>query len=414
VALLLSLTPQLVAQQTQAGSAEVVASLRGHTKSILQIEFSPGGEIVASSSRDGTVRLWTTATGESLVTIAGEQDSEISNMNWSSDDRRLAITYRRKKYWTLAVWDVPSRQSIVSQRFQDIVLLECSPDGRKFLTLDYELKVQIWEVDSKQLTHTLTPALTATDPFTVSFVANGQRILTASAGKEIQLWDVQTGKLIDTYPANTYGSTYPREDVPVLSRDKRFLLSGDMNIYETETGRSLPSITEGNRPLSFSPDGETLLTVSYDTAEKSHHRQSYLRKRKIDDGEELTAFQVPEGIEKIFWSPDGKMMAIMGLDFHPRVIDAVTGHEYGRLPYDNCWPWTICGSDGCEPIKFSADGAVVLKEKEPLKLWETRTVSLISVLKDAHRPAVFSPTDGQVLATRSKDKKSVLLWRVRR
>ena len=98
VALLLSITPQIIAQQTPGSSAEVVATLRGHTKSILQIEFSHSGEIVASSSRDGTVRLWTTVTGEPLATIAGDKNSEISNMNWTSDDRRLAITYRSKKF----------------------------------------------------------------------------------------------------------------------------------------------------------------------------------------------------------------------------------------------------------------------------------------------------------------------------
>ena len=412
--LLLSITHQLVAQQTLGSSAEVVAMLHGHTKSILQIEFSHSGEIVASSSRDGTVRLWTTVTGQSLITIAGDKNTEISNMNWSSDDRRLAITYRSKKFWKLAVWDVTTGQSIISQRFQDICLLECSPDGRTVLTLDDELKLQIWDVNSTQLTHTLTPALTATDPFTVSFVANGQRILTAAAGKAIQLWDVSTGKLIDTYPANTYGLPYPRNDVPLVSPDKRFLLSGDANIYETDTGRLITSLTEEKSPASFSPDGKTVLTVSYDAVGKSRHRQSYLSNQKIDDGDEFTAFQVPEGIHRIFWSPDGKTMAIMGLDFSPRVIDAVTGREYGRLPYGNCWPWTMCGSDGCEPIKFSADGSVLLRQKEPIKLWNTKTVSLISVLKAAHLPAVFSPTDGQVLATRSEDKKSVLLWRLKR
>ena len=414
VVLLLSISHQLVAQQTPGRSAEVVAMLRGHTKSILQIEFSHSGDIVASSSRDGTVRLWTTVTGESVVTIAGDQDSDISNIYWSSDDRRLAITYRSKKFWKLVVWDVPTGQPIISQRFQDISLLECSPDGRTFLTLDHELKLQIWDVDLKQLTHTLTPALTTNEPFTVSFVADGKTILAGSFGKAIQLWDVATGKLIDTYPANTYGSQYPSKAVPIVSLDKRLLLSGDVNIYETDTGRLLTSFTGGSSPSSFSPDGKTVLTVSYDPYEKSRHRQSYVSNRKIDDGEELTAFQVPEGIWDIFWSPDGKTMAIMGLEFHPRVIDAVTGREYGRLPYGNCWPWTMCGSDGCEPIKFSADGAVLLKEKEPIKLWDTRTVSLITVLRSAHLPAVFSPTNGQVLATRSKDKKSVLLWRLKR
>jgi WD40 repeat protein len=415
VALLLFIpSNQLLAQQTLSSSAEVVAILRGHTKSILQIEFSHSGEIVASSGKDGTVRLWSTINGESLATIAGDQNSEISNINWSSDDSRLAITYRSKKSWQLVVWDVPTGQPILTQRFEDIYLLECSPNGRTFLALGEERKLQIWDVDSKQLTHTLTPALTPTESFTVSFVADGQRILTASFGKAIQLWDVAGGKLIDTYPANTYGSRYPTKLDPLVSFNKRFLLSGDVNIHETGTGRLLTSITEGRRPISFSSDGKTVLTVRNDADKKSSHRQSYLSKRKIEDGEELTAFQVPEGIRDITWSPDGKTMAIIGLEFHPRVIDAVTGREYGRLPYGNCWPWTMFGSDGCEPIKFSADGAVLLREKEPIKLWDSRTVSLITLLKAAHLPAVFSPTNGEVLATRSEDKKSVLLWRLKR
>jgi WD40 repeat protein len=134
----------------------------------------------------------------------------------------------------------------------------------------------------------------------------------------------------------------------------------------------------------------------------------------MDHAEELIPFQIPEGIHDIVWSPDGKTLAIIGLEFHPRVIDAMTGREYGRLPYGNCWPWTMCGSDGCEPIKFSADGELLLKAKQPIKVWDTKTVSLIAVLKGARLPAVFSPTDGQLLATRSEDKKSVLLWRLKR
>jgi WD40 repeat protein len=128
----------------------------------------------------------------------------------------------------------------------------------------------------------------------------------------------------------------------------------------------------------------------------------------------LLAFQVPESIREIIWSPDGKRMAIVGLTFNTRLIDAATGRENGQLPYGNCWPWTLIGSDGCEPIKFSADGEMLLKGKEPIKIWDAKTVSLIKVLKAARLPAVFSPTNGQLSATRSEDKKSVLLWRLQR
>jgi dipeptidyl aminopeptidase/acylaminoacyl peptidase len=417
VALLLPLTNiQLLAQQTVGSSAELVAILRGHTKSILQIEFSHSGAIVAASS-DGSVRLWRTDTGQSLMTIASDQGSEVFRMSWSSDDRRLAITYRTKHSWELAVWDVPSGQlPTISQRVQNIYLLEWSPNGHTFLALDQRLNVQVWDVIARQLTHTLTPALSTNEPFTVSFVADGQRILTASVDGPVQLWDVATGKLVATYPGNTFipGWNYPSPHVSAVSLDKRFLMSGNLNIYETDTGRLVTSTTGGSSPISFSPDGKTILTVSYDAEKKLRHRQSYLSIRKIENGEELLAFQVPEGIREIIWSPDGKRMAIVGLTFNTRLIDAATGRENGRLPYGNCWPWTLIGSDGCEPIKFSADGEMLLKGKEPIKIWDAKTVSLIKVLKAARLPAVFSPTNGQLLATRSEDKKSVLLWRLQR
>ena len=392
VVLLLGVTSiQVLAQQSSGSSAEVVATLRGHSKNILDIEFSPSGQLIAANSKDGTIRLWSTVTGESLTTIVGERNSEASEMKWSSDDRRLAITYWRKKSWELVVWDIlPGQEPVINQRFQSVHSLEWSPNGHTFLIVDAALKLKIWDVISKQLAHTLTPALSPDKPFTVSFVADGQRILTVPADGPVQLWDVATGKLVDTYPANTY--------IPVANYRRRLFTP----------------FSRGSGPIALSPDGRTVLTVREDAEKKDRHRQSYLSTRRIDNGEELSSFQVPEGMYEIIWSPDGKTLAIVGLEFNTRLFDLTTGRENGRLPYGNCWPWTPFGSDGCEPIEFSADGEMLLKQKEPIKLWDTRTVSLITVLKAAHLPAVFSPTNGRLLATRSTDRKSVLLWRLSR
>jgi len=38
--------------------AELMATLKGHSRSVVAVSFSPNNKLLASASRDGTVRLW--------------------------------------------------------------------------------------------------------------------------------------------------------------------------------------------------------------------------------------------------------------------------------------------------------------------------------------------------------------------
>ena len=91
-------------------------------------------------------------------------------------------------------------------------------------------------------------------------------------------------------------------------------------------------------------------------------------------------------------------------------------HHVGRiltkLPYGGCTNDWLCGDNDCEPFVFSADGRVFLKQKQKVKLWRAVDGTLLALLTEARGPGVFSPTDPRLLATRSSDKKSVLLWMI--
>jgi WD40 repeat protein len=418
VALVLSLTIQLHAQNAATSPVNLVKldkTLSGHTKKIQEIAFSPRGEIVAASGGDGTVRLWNVATGDPLGTIAGQKNAEVSRLNWSGDERRLAIGYRIKKSWELVIYEISSTQPpVITHRFPVAQFLEWRADSRTFLALDQQWQLKIWDAFTGEAIHTLTPKVAPDKALTASFVANGELVLTASENGAVELWDVSTGKLIGTHAPNTEadGPIFLMLEIPVFSTDsldKRFFISGDSEIYEAASRKLVTSVKD-ERPVSFSPDGTKLLTLRYDDFKKTRHRQNYLTLRTIADGKELQTFQVPEGISDIYWSPGGDKVAIEGLEFNTRIFDTATGRQSGRLPYGNCWPWQLCGSDDCESVTFSVDGAVLLKEKEPIKLWDSANVSLIKEFKGAHLPAIFSPAE-RLLAMRSEDKKSVLLWR---
>jgi len=95
--LLLVAGAQALAQRPASGSVELITTLSGHKQNVIAIEFSHDGARLATSSEDGTVRLWSVANGECLATIPGDEKSEPWKISWSPDDRKLAITLRRWK-----------------------------------------------------------------------------------------------------------------------------------------------------------------------------------------------------------------------------------------------------------------------------------------------------------------------------
>ncbi len=64
--------------------------------------FSPDGELLASASTDGTVKLWAAASGGELATLTGHTDS-VNCCAFSPDGKELATASGDKsvKLWRL-------------------------------------------------------------------------------------------------------------------------------------------------------------------------------------------------------------------------------------------------------------------------------------------------------------------------
>jgi WD40 repeat protein len=55
-------------------------SFQGHTERVRWVSFSPDGNFLASSSDDGTIKIWEIHTGRCLHTLFNERPYELMNI----------------------------------------------------------------------------------------------------------------------------------------------------------------------------------------------------------------------------------------------------------------------------------------------------------------------------------------------
>ena len=83
---------------------------RGHQDVVTSVSFSPDGKMIASASRDKTIKLWDVATGKDLRTLIGHQGS-VNSVSFSPNGKTVASGSDDNtiKLWT---WDIDRLMAI--------------------------------------------------------------------------------------------------------------------------------------------------------------------------------------------------------------------------------------------------------------------------------------------------------------
>ena len=170
-------------------------------------------------------------------------------------------------------------------------------------------------------------------------------------------------------------------------------------MWDARTGAHLRTL-EGHKDrvesVSFSPDGTTLASGSYD---------STIRLWNVRTGLHIsTLYRHTDGVESVSFSPDGKTLASGSWDDTICLWDARTGAHLRTLEGHTNW---------VHSVSFSPDGTTLASGGSggTIHLWDARTGTRIRTL-EGHTGSVtsisFSP-DGTTLASGSWDG-TVLLW----
>jgi len=377
-------------------SWEHVWTLSGHGDVVVCVVYSPVDGLVASASKDKTVRLWDTETGTCQHIFIGHSN-KVEFVAFSPQGDVLASASLDR---TIRLWDIGAAtcRRIFTSHSSGVHGVAFSPKGGQIVSSSADRTVRIWDVETGVCSRILSGHHLYV--MSVAFSPQGDLIASAGSDKTIRLWGVETGScrhILTGHTGQISGVMFSAKGDQLVSGAN----DGTIRLWDAATGfcrHTLASNNEAVRFIAYSPKDDQVATVS-----------DY--KVRLWDISGISSFvlqgHIGGTVQNVAFSPKGDRFATCsGSEKIVRLWDTESRVCYRNLiGHDKAVTFIAYSPKGDQIASVSNDNTA--------RLWnlETGTSRCISTGQSVMLRGVAYSPQGDVLATASFDG-TVRLWDV--
>lgn len=240
-------------------------TIAGHAGGVWCVAFSPDGGLLASSGEDDLAKVWRIADRSLVHTLAKHEKSMLGVMAvaFHPDGRRLATGgYDR----TIRLWKVETGEelSVLQGHGRGVMALAFSHDGKRLASGGDDMTVRLWDPETGAETSLLMGHQAAV--WSVAFDRAGKTLASGGADNSVKVWNPATGKEVRAFAGHTgvvrRVAFHPeRESVTSCADD------ATVRVWGLGSGREIRVLTGHESAIwsaVYAPDGKTLITAGAD------------------------------------------------------------------------------------------------------------------------------------------------------
>ncbi len=358
--------------------------------------FSPDGKILATA-HGKIAKLWSMENYKELATL-DTQRGDIRSVSFSPDGKILATG---SEGYTMGVARYNRDSRLFDPNAPPVDPLPPKPAATLY---DAEGTVKLWDTQTFKEVGTLPGNLGFM--YAVAFSPDGKLLATGNKTGQLKLWDTRLNKEWATLPLKCVAPVEALAFSPDSSMLAAACFDTGVILWDVITGQELAAIKQripkydgiGAQFMAFSPQGDTLLTVSGESTARLWSLKTLMESAPITDHTEQVA--------TVAFSHDGKLLATGSWDGTVKVRDPMTRKVLFTINDDR--------PARAEAVAFSPnDDILAIAFYERVKLWNVKTNKEITTLnaKSASFLTLSFSHDGKMLAGASTDHL-VWLWDV--